>query len=122
MIVIIDEDGNVKKRHKDFTDCVDLGEPADLMIDSGGRILICDYKHDQVLVIKSGWEEIFVVMPPEHVINPFSLCLDTDNNRLYVSGKDGSMRHTLFVYDYEALMNGEPFSESINKIHLEIQM
>ena len=80
---------------------VQLGRPADVITDPHRGVLIADYHHNQVLLLRRTGDVVKIL--DQHVIKPRILYLDTDHHhdhRLYVSGKDQHAAHHVFVFNY----------------------
>ena len=57
----------------------------------------------------------------QHVIAPFTLYLDTDHHRLYVSGKDlHNVRH-VFIFNY-TLTAGNKLTMKITQLDMKVEI
>ena len=77
-----------------------LGDPRDVITVPQGRILVADCYLSQVLVMSRDGDEVSQLIQEKQLQNPWCLSLDSDHDRLYVSGRDHDGKHHIFVYGY----------------------
>ena len=112
-VVIIGKTGQVKKRYRDEMQGVKLSEPYNIMTDQQGRMLICDDANNNVLLMTKEGDEVRQLLQKQHVRFPFSICLDFEQRKLYVSGEDKKKVRRVFIYDYTCLHEGKLLTENI---------
>jgi len=79
---------------------LELSEPRDVAVDSGGRLLVADKDHDRVVVLDAALTHARVLLLPAvdgGLRGPWSLCLDEERDRCYVGEWDGGR---VLVYDH----------------------
>ena len=106
-VAIIEKDGQVKTRYVDEIHGLKLGEPYNIITDQQGRILICDDVNNNVLVMSKEEDEVRQLLQEQHMKNSFSICLDSEQHKLYVTGKDKKNVDHVFIYDYIHLCEGK---------------
>ena len=116
-VVVIDGGGQVKTRYKDDMHSVKLGWPRDIITDPHRGVLIADYHHNQVLLLRRTGDVVKIL--DQHVMRPWSLYLDTDHHRLYASGTDQHKVHHLFVFNYKLL---KVLAMKISKLDMKVEM
>ena len=90
-VVLIDGRGQVKTRYKGDILSVKLGRTSEVMTDPNRGVLIADYRNNQVLLLRRTGDVVKIL--DQNVTSPFTLYLDTDHHRLYVSSKDQHKVH-----------------------------
>ena len=118
-IVIINKEGQVKAQYKNNIHGVKLGQPCGIIKDFIGRVLISDQSEMQVLMLSSDCKEARQLLRKQHVISPVSLCLDSENHRMYVSDTDQDNKNHLLIYDY---FSDHKFTDVISKYNLIVQL
>ena len=121
-VVMIDGKGSVQKRYKDDIHGVNLNAPLDVITDRKGRVLISDVIQHHVLSLSRDGDEVRQLIQKEHLMHPRSLCLDPDNNHLYVSGLDNNNTFCVFVYDYKLLMGDKTLTNKITNLKVNVQL
>ena len=121
-VVMIDEKGLVQKRYKDDMHGVKLDAPYNVICDRKGRILISDFQQHRVLSLSRDGVEVRQLIQKQHLMHPWSLCLDPDNNQLYVSGLDNNGTYCVFVYDYKLLMGNKTFTNKITNLKVNVKL
>ena len=97
-IVIVDRKAQVKTRYKDKIQGVVVGGPRDVITGPHSGVLIANYHHNQVLLLRRTGDVVTIL--DQHVISPDILYLDTDSQRLYVSGTDQLKERHVSIFDY----------------------
>ena len=119
-VVMIDGRGQVKTRYKGDIHGVRLGRPLDVITDPHRGVLISDPLHHQVLLLRRTGDVVKIL--DQHVTAPFSLYLDTDHHRLYVSGEDQHYVHHVFIFNYKLLTGGKKLTMKITKLDMKVEL
>ena len=119
-VVMIDGRGQVMTRYKDDIHGMELGRPRNVITDPHRGVLIADNRHNQVMLLRKTGDVVKIL--DQHVIQPWSLYLDTDHHRLYVSGKDQQNVHHLFKFNYTLLTGGKELTMNITKLEMNVEM
>ena len=119
-IVVIDNKGQMKTRYKGDIHGVRLGKPLDVITDPHRGVLIADCFHNQVLLLRRTGDVVKIL--DQHVTAPFSLYLDTDHHRLYVSGRDQHNVHHVFIFNYKLLTRGKELTMKITKLDMKVEL
>ena len=117
LVAVIDGKGRVVRRYNDNIHGVKLGEPWDITTDKQGRILVVDNKQHNVLQISRDGEEVKQLLQGQ-VKHPSRVCLDEENNKMYVSAEIIKDMWAVFFYDYNILTDGNTFTETITKLDM----
>ena len=121
-VIMVDREGDVKKRYKTKIEGYKLGKPYDLVTDCHGRLMIADFTYHQVLLLETEEGEVRQLIQQDHVRYPGCLCVDHDRNMLYVSGRDPNGARHVFVYDYSQLTDDTTFREKIIQLSMTVQL
>ena len=121
-VVIIDDEGRVKKRYKDEIHGVKLYEPYNITTDKQGRILIVDAPWHQILMLSSDEDHVKQLLHDQQISLPFCLFLDDKHDKLYVSGQDKNGKQCVFIYDYSAMTDNTICKETLTKLHLNVEI
>ena len=116
----MDIKGQVKKRHKDLIHGERLGVPCDVITLPHSGVLIADYYQKQVLLLRRVGDVAQIL--DQHVRSPHILCLDTDNHRLYVSGKDQHKACDIFVFKHKLLTDVKQLALRITKLNMKVSI
>ena len=117
-VLITDKLGNTTATLKNEIHGIKFGKPYAVIGDFAGRTLIADGSHHQVLLLSRAGDEVSRLLSAQHVTNPFSLYLDTDNQMLYVSGRDKQTNINIFIFDYGLLTGEKLFKSMITKLEV----
>ena len=60
------------------------------------------------------------LLQEQHMKNSFSICLDSEQHKLYVTGKDKKNVDHVFIYDYIYLCEGKLLTEKITSFELTV--
>ena len=121
-LMMITKDGGIKNTHKDEIHGVTLGDPYQVTTDSMDRVLVSDYGGDQLLLISKDRNEVRQLLNKQHVKKPTRLSLDSDQHKLYISGRDRNNKRCVFVYDYSLLTGLKTFTEIVAKFELIVEL
>ena len=116
-VVVIDDKGEVTTRYKGDIQGVELDAPRDAITDPHRGVLIADGYQDQVLLLRTG--DVVKILD---VASPFILYLDTNHNRLYVSGEDQHEVHHVFVFNYPLVTDGKELTMKITKLDMKVEI
>ena len=119
-VVMIDTKGQVKTRCKSDIHGVKLSVPCDVITDPHRGVLIANYDHHQVLLLRRTGEVVKIL--DQHVIKPRILYLDTDHHRLYVSGTDQHKVEHVFIFTYKLLTDGKKLTVKITKLDMKVEI
>ena len=119
-VVMIDGRGQLKARYKGDIHDVKLGLPRDVFTDPHMGVVIADYHHNQVLLLRRTGDVVKIL--DQHVISPVSLYLDTDHHRLYVSGKDQHKIRHVFIFNCTLLTSCKELTMKITKLDMKVGM
>ena len=119
-VLVIDNKGQVKTRYKDAIHGVNLVYPRDVITDPHRGVLIANYDHNQVLLLRRTGDVVKIL--DQHVRTPFTLYLDTDHHRLYVSGEDQQDVHHVFIFNYKLLTGGKRLTMKITKLDMNVEI
>ena len=101
-VVMIDNKGQVKTRYKGNINGVKVDGLHDVITDLHAGVLIANSWRNQVLLLRRTGDVVKIL--DQHVISPRTLYLDTDYQRLYVSGKDQHNIYHVFICEYITLL------------------
>ena len=101
-VVMIDNKGQVKTRYKGNINGVKVDGLHDVITDPHRGVLIANSWQNQVLLLRRTGDVVKIL--DQHVISPRTLYLDTDYQRLYVSGKDQHNIYHVFICEYITLL------------------
>ena len=113
---IIENSGQVKKVFRDDIQGMRLTQPYDVVTDLKGRTLISDCSEHPVILTSKELDVSRQLLEAENVRKPMSMCLDDQNNKLYVAGEDTSGVVNVFVYHYNLLTNNNHDNTITSKI------
>ena len=117
-VVMIDARGQVNTQYKGDIHSVELGAPRDVITDPHRGVLIPDHRYNQVLLLRRTGDVVNIL--DQHVIEPYTLYLDTDHDRLHVSGKDKHYVHHVFVFNYALLAGGKEHTMKITNLDMRV--
>ena len=119
-VVMIDRRGQVKTRYKGDIHGMKLRGPRDVISDPHRGVLIADHHNNQVLLLRKSGDVVKIL--DRQVMEPFTLFLDTDHRRLYVSGEDQHNVHHVFVFNYTLLAGGIELTMIITKLDVKVEI
>ena len=119
-VVMIDGRGQLKTRYKDNIQILKLNRPRVVTTDPHRGVLIADSGLNQVMLLSRTGDVVKIL--DQHVILPWSLYLDTDHHRLYVSGKDQDKVNYLFVFNYTLLTGSKELTMKTTKLELKVEI
>ena len=117
-VVVIDSKGQVKTSYKADVHGVELGWPRDVTTDPHRGVLIADWWNHQVLLLRRTGDVVKIL--DQHVTSPFTLYLDTDHHRLYVSGRDQHDVEHVFIFTH--LKGGRKITMKITKLEMKVEI
>ena len=121
-VVKIDGMRIVQKRYKNDIHGVKLDAPFDVLTDRKGRILISDFQQHRVLSLSRDRDEARQLIQTRHLMYPWSLSLDPDNNQLYVSGLDNNNTFCVFAYDYKLSVGDKTLTNKITNLMVNVKL
>ena len=93
-VVIIDNEGHMKTCFENERQSLKHGWSRHVITDPHRGVLIADYNHNQVRMLRTTGDVVTIL--DQEVRSPRIMYLDTDHNRLYVSGEAD-----VFIFQYE---------------------
>ena len=103
-IIWVDEEGKEKKRHQGTACDIALGHMYGIVRDINNRYIVADCGNNQLLLFSQNGENVRCLVK-DTIIDPLSLFLDQQQNKLYVGANHGEV----VIYDYYMLL-GEKHS------------
>ena len=119
-VVMIDNKGQVKTSYKAGVHGVELGWPRDVITDPHRGVLIANYDHNQVLLLRRTGDVVKIL--DQHVRYPDILYLDTDHHRMYVSGVDQHGVQHVFIFTYKLLTDGKKLTMKMTKLDMNVEI
>ena len=116
-VVVIDVEGHVTTRHSGAIQGVNLGLPSDINT-FYSDVLIADMKYNQVLLLRRTGDVVKIL--DQHVRSPRGLYLDTDHQRLYVSGLDQHQVLHVFIFDYKLITGNKELTMKTTKLDMKV--
>ena len=119
-VVIVDGRGQMKKRYKGDIQSMKLGRPRDVITDPYRGVLIADNRLNQVLLLRKSGDVVKLL--DQHVTSPDTMYLDTDHQRLYVSGRDQQDVHHVFIFNYAVLTDINELTVKVTKLNMKLEL
>ena len=121
-LMMITKDGGIKNTHIDEIHGVAFSDPFQITTDSMDRVLVCDHVGDQLLLVSKDGDEVRQLLNELHVKDPTCVSLDSDQHKLYVSGRDLNEECCVFIYDYSILTGQKNFTEIVTKFEMIVEL
>ena len=120
-VVLIDDKGEVTTHYKGDIQGVKVDGLHDVTTDPYRGVLMANSWQNQVLLLRRTGDVVKIL--DQHVISPRTLYLDTDHNRLYVSGKDQHSVYHVFIFEYITLQKCvKKLIMKIDKLDLKVEL
>ena len=120
-IVLINKDGQVKRRYIGEIHGVKISNTFDVISGANGTILVADRENHQVLLLDLEEDEVKQVLHKQDVRFPVNLYLSSDH-QLYVSGRDQNDKYNVFVFDYKSINKRRSFKVKITKLDFIVKI
>ena len=116
-IIWVDEGGNEKKRHQDTACGISLSTMHGIVRDRDSRYIVAGYGNNQLLLFSRDGESVRCLVK-EKIMEPYSLFLDRQQNKLYVGTQEGEV----VIYDYYMLLGEQhPVKYVINTLSVKVK-